>query len=353
MGVVRRCLAKGLGTIILFIDFKKAYDLIPREALLFKLRAAGVSGKTLNFLRGLYTNSKFRVRVGGILTCIFEVPRGCRQRCVSSPISFDVFIDDLVLELRNVGVSVPSMGKLLASLLFADDLAIMVESVKVLKRACKIVSDWVNKWEMAVGITKCGLMIPDSEGLREEVLKALLSGEILLQGLAPPHTEEYKYLGVILTEMDFLGLKKHMEGQIKKFTSYWKRLEPLLRTQSILVKSRKHILNVVALPVLRWGSELLGPSEKSIRKMESAYSDAIKCLVGSQSKNTIYVIESVRVELGIPSFHEIVMRSHYHILTQYPGLKSWVSKIATALRQSNGSSGTLKLGVLTRNMRRS
>ena len=342
MEVVRRRLTLGLGTIILFIDFKKAYDLVPREALLFKLRAAGVSGKTLNFLRGLYTNSKFRVRVGGTLTRIFEVLRGCRQGCVSSPISFDVFIDDLVLELRNVGVAVPSTGELLASLLFADDLAILVESVEVLKRACKIVSDWANKWEMAVGITKCGLMVPDSGGLKEEVLEALSGGEILLQGLVPPHTEEYEYLGVILTETDFLGLNRHMEDRIKKFTSRWKRLEPFLRTQSIPVKSRKHVLNVVALPVLRWGSELLGPSEKSIRKMESAYSDAIKCLVGSRSKNTIYAIESVRVELGIPSFHEIVMRGRYRILTKYPGLKSWVSRIAAAPELKHGKSSFYK-----------
>jgi len=338
MEVVRRRNAKKLGTIILFIDFKKAYDLVPREALLYKLEACGVRGKTLAFLEGIYARSFMKVRVGGILANEFQVFRGCRQGCAASPISFDVFINDLVLELRVLGILVPSVQELLSALLFADDLAIVVDSVEKLGQACDVLTAWAAKWEMAVGISKCGVMVPDSPALCEEVKLALDSGVIMIQNQVPPKVEEYDYLGVLLTESDFSGLERHMEERIKKFQVRWKKLEPFLRTQSIPLKSRKHVLNVVALPVLKWGSELLGPSEKSIRKMESAYSDALKCLVGSRSRNTIYAIESIRLELGVPSFHEIVLKGRLRVLVKYPDLNTWVAKIAVAPELKEGKS---------------
>jgi len=42
---------------ICFVDFQKAYDRVPHEALLHKLQFYGVRGKTYNFICKLYSNS--------------------------------------------------------------------------------------------------------------------------------------------------------------------------------------------------------------------------------------------------------------------------------------------------------
>ena len=60
----RRLVGDELKAYACFIDFKKAYDMVPHEALLYKLRAYGICGKTYNFIRTLYDRSSLSVRVG-------------------------------------------------------------------------------------------------------------------------------------------------------------------------------------------------------------------------------------------------------------------------------------------------
>ncbi|KAL5520166.1 hypothetical protein ACEPAG_1826 [Sanghuangporus baumii] len=325
---VRRRKVEGLGTIIVFIDFKKAYDVVPKSALLYKLRKAGVDGKTLKFLEALNMRSRTQVKVGNYKSRVIELLRGCRQGCTASPTCFDVYIDDLAKQLREVGVTVPSMEELLASLLFADDLVLTVESVQQLKEACNIVTAWGDKWEMSVGIAKCGWMVVYDDGLKVQVEQAIQQGQVMLQNQPVPHVEEYVYLGIKLAEEEFLDLQVHMEDRIKKFEARWKRLEPFFRTHSIPIRARKHVFMVVCMPVLRWGCELLGPGEKDIRKMETSYSAALKCLVGSRSKNTIYAAETIRRELELPSFHQMVLRGRLRAWKKFPTLKTWVANVS-------------------------
>lgn len=324
---VRRRKVEGLGTIIVFIDFKKAYDVVPKSALLYKLRKAGVDGKTLKFLEALNRGSRTQVKVGKYKSRVIELLRGCRQGCTASPTCFDVYIDDLARKLREVGVSVPSMEELLASLLFADDLVLTVGSVQQLIEACNIVTAWGDKWEMSVGIAKCGWMVVYDDGLKVQVEQAIQQGQVLLQNQPVSHVEEYTYLGVKLAEEELLSLQVHMEDRIKKFEARWKRLEPFFRTHSIPIRARKHVFMVVCMPVLRWGCELLGPGEKDIRKMEMSYSAALKCLVGSRSKNTIFAAETIRRELELPSFHQIVLRGRLRSWKKFPTLRTWVANV--------------------------
>ena len=59
--ITKRRKAKGLATFAAYIDFQKAYDRVPHEALLHKLWLYGVRGKAYGFVRALYTNSYMNV----------------------------------------------------------------------------------------------------------------------------------------------------------------------------------------------------------------------------------------------------------------------------------------------------
>ncbi|KAH9296514.1 hypothetical protein KI387_040102, partial [Taxus chinensis] len=117
-------------TYVAFIDFKKAYDMVPHEALFRKLRATGVEGKALHFIQELYNGSSVRVRYDGLLSSQIPVKRGVRQGCPASPTLFNIFINDIMQDLEGLGVRVPGLTKVVAGLLFADDLVAMVESVE-------------------------------------------------------------------------------------------------------------------------------------------------------------------------------------------------------------------------------
>src|SRR5271170_6804172 len=90
----------GKGTIVVFIDFKKAFDTVPHEALFYRLKTIGVRGRSLKFIKALYRGSTAKVIVGSETTDGFPLLRGVRQGCPMSPVLFDIFIDDLAVALQ-------------------------------------------------------------------------------------------------------------------------------------------------------------------------------------------------------------------------------------------------------------
>src|SRR5882672_1783498 len=94
--VIQRRKLCGLTTYTTFIDFKKAYNTILYKALLMKLRYIGIRGKTLNFIRSLYLNSRVAVRVSKDFSETFTLERGLCQGYSISPILFNIFINDIL-----------------------------------------------------------------------------------------------------------------------------------------------------------------------------------------------------------------------------------------------------------------
>ena len=61
---------------IFYFDFKKAFDRVPHNRLLYKIEYLGIKGKVLDIIRDFLTGRSFRVCVGGR---IFK-PEGCPIR---------------------------------------------------------------------------------------------------------------------------------------------------------------------------------------------------------------------------------------------------------------------------------
>ena len=83
-----------------FIDIQKAYDKVWREALWYKLYKMGIRGKLWRVLRNIYEKVESCVVLGDHCTELFEVLLGLRQGCLLSPMLFDLFINDIVDELK-------------------------------------------------------------------------------------------------------------------------------------------------------------------------------------------------------------------------------------------------------------
>ena len=76
-------------------------DSIPRDILLRKLLACGITGKNFNILKNIYTSDKCKVKAGNNLSETFKINKGVRQGCILSPLLFNIFLSDLPKTLSN------------------------------------------------------------------------------------------------------------------------------------------------------------------------------------------------------------------------------------------------------------
>ncbi|OIR55915.1 MAG: uncharacterized protein A8A55_3339, partial [Amphiamblys sp. WSBS2006] len=141
-----------------FVDFKKAFDTVPQEAVLAKTEerlGLREGGNLSRYLRGMYSCPLGRLRKG---TETWKCEVGVRQGCPISPVLFLMFINDLLDTTEHLGVEITGQDKKLSGLLFADDLVLIAESNEKLQALATMTAQWSERWGMAANAQKCAVL---------------------------------------------------------------------------------------------------------------------------------------------------------------------------------------------------
>lgn len=303
--ILRRRIGEGKVTYVAFIDFKKAYDMVPHEAMFRKLELVGVNGYCLSFLRSLYDSGTIRLRSrDSYLSEEIDIERGERQGCPFSPTGFDVFINDLATKVKEYkggkwGVLVPGMIRKLCILLMADDVAILASSLKGLRKQLKQVSNWAVVNEMEFGTSKCGVMAFAKDGEHEAAMDQVRGyAEFLkLRGTQIPVVETYKYLG--LQFIPNLDMNAMTRGRVESGNKALQVLRPVLTCHSVPVGIRIQILKSCLVPVLTYGAELWGMSDERCMGPQRVLTKGMKLIAGITGNST--VVETLGLEFEIPN----------------------------------------------------
>ena len=83
-----------------FLDASKAFDRVKHSMLFTKLLRRGVSGYIVRLLMFWYAHQTMCVRWGGSVSSKFTVFNGVRQGGILSPFLFNVYMDDLSVNLK-------------------------------------------------------------------------------------------------------------------------------------------------------------------------------------------------------------------------------------------------------------
>ncbi len=134
-----------------YIDFKKAFDSVPHQRLLHKLRSAGVRGNLLLWIHSFLSERSQRVQVGRQQSTGVPVVSGVPQGSVLGPTLFLVFINDCV---RDLDCDVT---------LFADDIKIwkVVQNTadeEQLQDNLNRLEEWSKHWLMPFNVSKCNFL---------------------------------------------------------------------------------------------------------------------------------------------------------------------------------------------------
>ena len=158
LDICRRRKLSGRRTLVAFLDFAKAFDMVDHSLLLYKIFCMGVRGKSYHFIRTLYAHPTVSVALSGLIGDAIPIKRGVRQGCPLSPILFCIFINDLLLNCK--GASVPDATNLqVPGLLFADDAALLAGSFRKMQKNLDLVGEWAVTNRMKFNIPKCGVMV--------------------------------------------------------------------------------------------------------------------------------------------------------------------------------------------------
>lgn len=133
---------------ILYLDFRKAFDSVPHERLLLKMKAYGITGNILHWTRSFLTNRIQKVKVGSAWSSEGKVLSGIPQGSILGPVLFTIFINDLP-------DCVQSSCKI-----FADDTKIYgkTDNSQCLQDDIDRMQRWTEVWNLYFNAEKCKVL---------------------------------------------------------------------------------------------------------------------------------------------------------------------------------------------------
>ncbi len=135
----------------IYLDFMKAFDKVPHNRLISKLKAYGIGENIIEWIKAFLSDRYQSVAVNGTYSNPVEVTSGIPQGSVLGPLLFVIYINDMP---DNINSDI---------YLFADDTKIFnntsqIENVKTIQEDLNKLNNWSKKWLLLFHPQKCKVL---------------------------------------------------------------------------------------------------------------------------------------------------------------------------------------------------
>ena len=200
-------LSKRQVSLLLLIDFSKAFDLVEHKILLEKLEHYGIRGHALKWLESYLSNRKQFVSINGSESSMQIMEHGIPQGSILGPLLFIIYINDI-----------PEIAHFAKFILYADDANIILtaDTIDQINEQLGILSanllNWVNSNGLVLNLKKTKYMI-FTQTHNIELPQPFIISDTLIE-----HKHEARFLGVIMD--DKLNWSQHIKSVQSKMSRY-------------------------------------------------------------------------------------------------------------------------------------
>ena len=232
---------------LVFIDFRKAFDVINHELLLKKLSIYGASPPSAAWFQSYLSQRKQFITLGKTTPEQLTIRQGVPQGSILGPVLFLLFVNDMPLNVHKSTMDI-----------YADDTTLSLSSDwkaipalnKSLTKDLTEVEKWASENKMFINTKKTKALLATGKRLRRRLAHDTGKFEARMQNAEIEQVGSHKLLGVIIDEN--LTYEAHVDELCNKLS---KRIGLLRHISCYLKKNQKLIYyNAVIKPLFMYAS---------------------------------------------------------------------------------------------------
>ena len=305
-----------------YIDASKAFDRVNHYKLFTKLRQRGVPCIIVRILAYWYAEQSMQVKWGSCLSTPFTVSNGVRQGGLLSPAFFNLYMDDLSVQLSQCRTGCMIGNTLVNHFMYADDLAIISPSSAGFQQLLNICTVYGVQNDVKYNAKKSVVMI-----CRTKKEQALSFPTFYLSGQALSVCEKTKYLGHIITD------------QMTDDEDMYRQRRNLYAQANMLVRKFHYCTDEVKITLFRayctpmYTAPLwVNYKRESYRKLWVAYNDCLRILMNKHRRTSA---SELFCESRIPSFEALLRNLMYKFMCRMEASQNDVIMLLTNPRRSS------------------
>ena len=281
-GLIQRQLILGQSLFVCFVDFSKAFDLVNRHILFFKIMKEGWHGRVIDTLRNLYTKTHFRVKRNGKLSAPIASTLRVNQGGVASGLLFRKHLKDLDDYLKkDAGVCINET--IIAHLLWADDLILFSDTEKGIQKQLDGLKKFCENNRMIVNETKTKVMTFGKKN----------NCNVYFNDKQIEQVVEYKYLGNIVKSVR----TDKQDIFSPNYTYLRDRANRAIFLVSRKLRNIEHpppkimfdIFDTLIMPILVYGSDVCS-NKDSIDILDKVFLRFIRCTLGIKATTSNIIV---------------------------------------------------------------